>query len=177
MRKKSKSKKAQAALERDIEFYVRLWVKSTMNRITKQVDSVFFREFDDDVMIDENLLRNAIERSIVTLFGEVRHEQSNLIRRWFFHFFFKARPSVDWTRTRFVSIWNRNDPNQSEVNRPDSLELNSYSIVFRSQNVQSNSLCLSVVRNSWKTILCFSNRDERWRKRWINFVDDDRWLE
>ncbi|CAF0939200.1 unnamed protein product [Adineta ricciae] len=52
MKKRHKSKAAQLAAERDVELYVRL-------------------EFDDQVIVEEHLLRNAIERSINTLFGEI----------------------------------------------------------------------------------------------------------
>ncbi|CAF0744524.1 unnamed protein product [Adineta steineri] len=52
MKKRHKSKSAQAAAERDIELYVRL-------------------EFDDQPIVEEYILRNAIERSINILFGEI----------------------------------------------------------------------------------------------------------
>ncbi|UJR33098.1 hypothetical protein I4U23_020555 [Adineta vaga] len=59
MKKRHKSKAVQLAAERDIELYVRL-------------------EFDDQIVVEEYLLRNAIERSINTLFGEIGSQSINV---------------------------------------------------------------------------------------------------
>ncbi|CAF0772092.1 unnamed protein product [Rotaria sordida] len=52
MKKRHKSKAARLAAERDVEIYVRL-------------------EIEDQVIAEEYLLRNAIDRAINTLFGEI----------------------------------------------------------------------------------------------------------
>ncbi len=69
MKKRHKSKAAQAAAERHVELYVRLLV--LLRHLITFSSACNSREFEDQVIVEEYLLRNAIERSINTLFGEV----------------------------------------------------------------------------------------------------------
>lgn len=74
MKKRHKSKAAQMAAERDIELYIRLLVfsiKSILNFDIKISCYSNYSEIEDQVIVEEHLIRNAIDRAIHTLFGEV----------------------------------------------------------------------------------------------------------
>lgn len=110
VKKRRKSRKAQAAAEQDVELYVRLFVRSIEVLLLKPFFDLF-RDFDDQVTIDEYLIRNAIDRSISTLFGEVRSFRSFSS----FDFSLSDRQSIGSGGNSFVSLWNGDDPNESEV--------------------------------------------------------------